>query len=121
MNMVSPFCTINCSCNDALQWTTKQLSQASLRVMQTFDLNTARHTLEDCPCPHHGMDACDCQLVILLVYGNAGEPVTLILHGNDGQTWISIVENPRQPADAKLITTIQQVLETNVSPTVSGS
>lgn len=53
-------------------------------------------------------------MVILLVYGSASEPVTLILHGNDGQTWISIADNPQQQADAKLIISIQQALEIKV-------
>ncbi len=107
---ISPFLSINHPCDEALQWTKKQLLQAGLRPIQTFDLHTARHTLDDCPCPHHATSVCDCQMVVLLVYGNASEPVTLILHGNDGQTRISIADNPQQRADAKLITAIQQGL-----------
>ena len=107
----SPFLSANHSCDEALQWTRKQLLQAGLRAVQTFDLHNARVGLHDCPCPNHGTDECDCQMVVLLVYGTASEPVTLILHGNDGQTWLSIADNPRQRADVKLITTIQQALE----------
>lgn len=111
MNTLSPFCTINCSCDETLQWTKIQLSQAGLRAMQTFDLHTARHTLEDCPCPHHGTGACDCQMVVLLIYGEENNPSTLILHGNDGQTWLSIAETPEQRTNAKTITAIRNVLE----------
>jgi hypothetical protein len=50
-------------------------------------------------------------MVVLLVYGKAAEPVTLILHGNNGQTQLSIADDPRQRVDAKLITLIQQALE----------
>ena len=107
----SPFLSINHPCDEALQWTKQQLSQASLRVVQTFDLHTARLALHDCPCPNHGTDECDCQMVVLLVYGKAAEPVTLILHGNGGQTWLSIADNPQQRADAKLINSIRQALE----------
>jgi hypothetical protein len=57
--------------------------------------------------------------VVLLVYGKSSEPVTLILHGNDGQTEISIADNPQQQADAKLITEIQQALEVRVPVIVS--
>ena len=98
-------------CDEALQWTKKQLLQAGLRPIQTFDLHVARVGLHDCPCPNHGTNKCDCQMVVLLVYGNASEPVTLILHGNDGQTQLSIADDPRQRADAKLLTSIQQALE----------
>lgn len=108
---ISPFLSVNHSCDEALQWTKKQLLQAELRPIQTFDLHTARVGLHDCPCPNHGTHECDCQMVVLLVYGKAAEPATLILHGNDGQTWLSIADDPRQRADAKLITAIQQSLE----------
>lgn len=107
----SLFLSINHPCDEALQWAKKQLSQAGLRSIQTFDLHAARAGSHDCPCPNHGTNECDCQMVVLLVYGKAAEPVTLILHGNDGQTRLSIADDPRQRADAKLITTIQQALE----------
>jgi hypothetical protein len=47
----------------------------------------------------------------LLVYGEAVEPVTLILHGNDGQTWISLSDSLRQGSDTRLIAEIKQALE----------
>jgi hypothetical protein len=115
MNTYSPFCQIDCSCDEALQWTKKQLSQAGLRAMQTFDLHTARHALEGCDCPHHGTSECDCQMVVLLVYGNAEQPVTLILHGNDGQTWLSIVNNALQHAAPSIQSSIEQALQLNPS------
>ena len=119
MNMLSPFLTLKCSCDEALLWTKKQLSQAGLRVIQTFDLHAARHTLDDCPCPHHGTRECDCQMLVLLVYGEVVEPATLVLHGNDGQTWLSIADNPRQRADAKLINSIRQALEIKTPVSIS--
>lgn len=88
----SPFSSINYPCDAVLHWTREQLTLASLRSVQTFDLHAARVGFHDCPCPNHGIDACDCQMVILLVYGESEEPVTLILHGNNGQTWLSIAE-----------------------------
>jgi hypothetical protein len=50
-------------------------------------------------------------MVVLLVYGKTEKPATLILHGTDGQTWLSIVEDPRQRSDAKLPVEIKQALE----------
>ena len=108
---ISPFLSVNQSCDETLQWTKKQLSQANLRAVQTFDLHTARVGLHDCPCPNHGTNECGCQMVILLVYGKTAEPATLILHGNEGQTWLSIVDNPLQRAEPKLIAVIRQALE----------
>jgi hypothetical protein len=90
MNM-SPFLTLSWTCEQTLPWVTQQLHQAGMRSVQTFDLHTARAASHDCECPHHGTDQCDCQMVVLLVYGKVEEPVTLILHGNDGTTSLSIV------------------------------
>lgn len=86
------FTSLDRSCDDALYWIREQLTQAGLRSVQTFDLHAARTGSHNCPCPNHGTDACDCQMVILLVFGASEEPVSLLLHGNDGQTWLSIVE-----------------------------
>ena len=115
MATLSPFLTLNCSCDEALRWAGQNLMQSGLRVVQTFDLHSARHALEDCPCPHHGTDQCDCQMVVLLVYANAAEPATLILHGNDGQTWLLLAEHPDQPVSKDAILGIRQALELQAS------
>ncbi len=107
---VSPFLSVTQPCGEALQWTNKQLQKAGLRPVQTFDLSAARNALHECACPNHGTEACDCQMVIVLVYGDIPEPLTLILHGNNGQTWLSIVDNPCQGLDAKLSAEIRRAL-----------
>ncbi|MBI5935780.1 MAG: hypothetical protein HY867_18910 [Chloroflexi bacterium] len=112
---ISPFLSVNCPCDEALRWTKKQLSRADLHAVQTFDLHTARAGLHHCPCPNHGMEDCDCQMVILLVYGDAESPATIFLHGNDGQTWFSIADEPRQRVDAKLLAGIKQALDAPIS------
>jgi hypothetical protein len=112
---IYPFLSVGHPCSEALRWTKKQLSRAGLRAMQTFDLNSARHSLEDCPCPHHGTDHCDCQMVVLLVYHTSPEPAALILHGNDGQTWLSLIDQPKQPAEAKTVRVIMQALDVKES------
>lgn len=110
MSMLSPFVSVDSSCDQALQRVSAQLSQAGLTVVQTFNLSTARLGSHICPCPHHGTDACDCQMIVLLVYGRTPEPATLILHGNDGKTRVSIADNTLQTVDSALITTIQNAL-----------
>jgi hypothetical protein len=111
MNTLSPFLSVQYSCDQALQLTKKQLTQAGLRPVQTFDLHAARLGPHNCACPHHGTEECDCQMIVLLVYGEATEPATLILHGSDGQTWISVTDNPLQRTDKKLMGSIRQALE----------
>lgn len=107
----SPFLAVNQPCDQALKWTKEQLSQAGLHPFQTFDLYTARAGLLECHCPNHGTNECDCQMVVLLVYGKGEEPETLILHGNNGQTWLSLVENPWQKTGTRLPAEIMQALE----------
>lgn len=108
---ILPFLSISQACDETLQWANKQLMKAGLRPVQTFDLHEARVGLHDCPCPNHGTNECDCQLVVVLVYGDVVEPATLILHGNAGQTWLSIADDARQRPDPKLCAEIKQALE----------
>ena len=115
MAPLTPFLSLNYPSDKFLVWLKDRLATANLRVIQTFDLHSARHALADCPCPHHGTDQCDCQMVVLLVYANAAEPATLILHGNDGQTWLSLVEPPDQPVNKDAILGIRQALEIQAS------
>ena len=112
MNALPPILSLNASCDESLSWLKEHLPAAGLRMVQTFDLQAARLTLDDCPCPHHGTRKCDCQMVILLIYGSAAEPATLILHGNDGQTWLSLVSTLTQRPDPLLRWTIEQALQT---------
>jgi hypothetical protein len=112
MTTLSPFSSINCGCDQALHKTKAGLAQAGLSTMPTFNLYTARLGFHNCCCPNHGTEACDCQMIVLLVYGEAPEPATLVLHGNNGQTWISIADSALQRPDAKLVSRIRRVLET---------
>jgi hypothetical protein len=108
---ISSFLTVDLACDEALQLTKQKLAQAGLRALQTFDLHDARSGMQDCACPHHGTQDCDCQMVVLLVYGSSGQPVTLFLHGNDGQTWLSIADNPPQRVDSRLLVEIRNALK----------
>ena len=113
MTVLNPFLSLNMPSDQSLAWLKEQLDAASLRVVQTFDLHSTRHRVGDCPCPHHGTEQCDCQLIVLLVYGTSAEPATLILHGNDGQTWLSIVEHPGQRPGRQAIEVIRRALGTS--------
>ena len=115
MNTLSPFCVLNCPCDEALLWTKKQLLQAGLRALPTFDLHAARLGLADCPCPNHGTEDCDCQMIVMLVYGNAPEPATLILHGNNGQTWFSLVNGSSHQVDPVFRSSIERALQPKIS------
>ncbi len=107
--------SVNQPCNETFLWLNQSLSRKGLRVLRTFDLHDVRLAHEECACPHHGTDHCDCQMVVLLIYGKSEEPVTLILHGNDGQTWLSIVNNSVKQADQSVRLSIEQALDENLS------
>lgn len=105
-----PFLILEQPCDEAIAWITHQVNGAGLQIMRTFDLQAARHEPADCPCPHHGTDQCDCQMVVLLVYGDDHQPVSLVAHSHDGKTWFSLVDTPQQRADPRLEATIRQAL-----------
>ena len=111
MAALSPFLAIDSTCDQAFELTKTKLSQAGLRAVQTFNLNTARLGLHNCACSHHGTEECDCQMMVLLVYGESAEPATLILHGNDGRTWVSVTDDALHPTPQKLTTSIRLALE----------
>jgi hypothetical protein len=106
----SPFQVLEQPCEEAVAWITRQMDDLGLHVMVTFDLRLARIAHSDCPCPHHGTDQCDCELSVMLVYKTGSKPVTLLLHGYDGKTWLSLVNSPQQPVDARLEGLIRKVL-----------
>jgi hypothetical protein len=87
--------TIACTGEGATNWVKSQLEQAGLRTYRSFDLRTARLGSTDCACPYHGTDRCDCQMVVLLVYlESLGAPATVVLHGHQGRTWVTLAEVP---------------------------
>jgi hypothetical protein len=105
----SPFLTLERPCDAAVEWLTDRFSQAGLRVMRTFDLQVARHAQVICPCPHHGTEQCDCQMVVLLIYASNQQPMTIIAHGYNNRTWFSVVDTPQQRADPHLEGTIRRL------------
>lgn len=113
-----PFLILEQPCNEAIDWVVRQVSGVGLQVVRTFDLQDARHDPEDCPCPHHGTDRCDCQMVVLLVYGGDYQPVSLVAHSYDGKTWFSLVDTPQQRSDPRLERAIRQALPVESAPPV---
>ena len=90
MSALLPFLTLEQTCEETDRWVREKLTQAGLRVVPTFDLHIARMAHPECECPNHGTEQCSCQMVILLVYGKQDDPATLVIHGQDGKTLISM-------------------------------
>jgi len=69
----------------------QRLDTKGLLIKESFDLQIAKASYTEYACPHHGNTQCDCQDVVLLVYGKPSSPITLVIHSLDGRTHVSIV------------------------------
>jgi hypothetical protein len=71
------------ACDEIVPIISCELDKAGFYVEQSFDLRSALALVPNCTCPHHGTALCDCQNKVLLVYGQAKTPATLVVHGHD--------------------------------------
>ncbi len=78
----------------AIQQVAKALHKAGLQVVMSFDSRRTRIEKNDIACPHHGTAVCNCHIVVLLVYKPEEQPATLIVYGQDDDTWISLAYAP---------------------------
>jgi len=92
MNQNRPILTLQQPCDDAVSYFVERMHDSGLNVMRTFDFHDTRVDESACTCPNHGTEKCDCQMVVLLVYGRERKPASLVVHGHNGQTWFSLVE-----------------------------
>ncbi len=92
MNQNRPILYLQQPCDDAVPFFVERMQQSGLTVMRTFDLRETRVEHTACTCQNHGTDQCDCQMIVLLVYGKDTQPASLVAHGHNGQTWFSLVE-----------------------------
>ncbi|MGE5250127.1 MAG: hypothetical protein ACM3QS_07905 [Bacteroidota bacterium] len=114
MNTLPSFMCVPRPTDQTLDWLTRSLAREGMRVLRTFDLRLNTGLALDCPCAHHGTEECDCQMTVVLVYGKASHPVSLVLHSSDGKTWLSLVNNAHQRADPSLLMSIEQALRPNL-------
>ncbi len=89
---------------------TQILTGTNLQVVRTFDLKSACTAQPGGICPHHGTAPCNCQLSVLLVYGQADGPVTLTIRQCDGQTSLRIADSPQGQVDPQFVAAIRQVI-----------
>lgn len=105
-----PLLKLNNSDDKAVTRVKHALEDTGLRVMLSFDSHLTRAAATPAACPHHGTAACDCHIVILLVYDQDGQPASLLAHGQDGETWISLVIAPDQRPNTNLERKIKQAI-----------
>ena len=95
---------------NAIQQVTDALNDAGLRVITSFDSRRTRMDKADIVCPHHGTAACNCHIVVMLVYETGDYPATLIAYGQDDETWISLAYPPGLRPSASLQSQIKNSL-----------
>lgn len=78
------------------------LARQGLSVLRSFDLRSALGAHGGCECPHHGTAQCNCQFVVLLVYGEPAEPVVITTHARDNRTEARIVHDAMIFPDPRL-------------------
>ena len=102
--------TVNRTCNEIVPTIRRELSAVGFRVEQSFDLRSALGQVPNCTCPHHGTSLCDCQYNVLLIYGQAQMPASLIVHGHDHQCWIALADDPNGQVAPGLVADILRTL-----------
>ncbi|HEX6270532.1 MAG TPA: hypothetical protein VFZ43_09870 [Anaerolineales bacterium] len=115
MSALVPFLALDQTCEQVQAWVNEKLTGAGFRVVQTFDLQVARLAHSNCPCPHHGTENCNCQMMVLLIYGKQDDPASLVIHGQDGRTWLSLANPTGRRANQHLETAIRRALAPRLS------
>jgi len=113
MNQALELPSLNLDAEQALPLITNLLSGLGFQVLPSFDLQAARASQFRCRCPHHGTAQCDCQMVVLLIYGHGDQPTSMVVHGQDGKTFLSLVDTPQQRPDKGMLNRIRKALAAN--------
>ena len=110
--------TLNLDCESTIRQLTNWLESRGLRVVRSFDLQSACASLPDLSCPHHVDSPCDCQLVVLLIYGSKAVPASVVLHSHRGKTDSDLVDTPDYRLDKDLEQTIRLAFDTDLGSTL---
>jgi hypothetical protein len=111
MNIENHHTSLYFDSDTVIEQFTQHLTSSGLRVVRSFDLQSACASMPDQPCPHHRDAPCDCQMVVLLVYGEGCSPASLVLHSHRGVTDIDLVESPNNQPDKELVEIIHSAFK----------
>ena len=103
--------SVRMSCDSVVAAAGDRFIRQGFPVIRTFDLQFARASQGQCSCPHHGTELCNCQMVMLLIYGLQDIPVTLVCHGYDGWTHLALVDSPEQRISLENLSIIEDILQ----------
>ncbi len=94
----TPLFIVTQNCDQVIDQVSQQLASAGFQSFPTFNLRTTLPADKCCDTPP---ELCECQVVILLVYGKEGPPFTLSLYGEKGLTTVAMNDNS---SDSAMIT-----------------
>ena len=109
-NLIS-ILTLRQSTEMIVAWTMQRLIAHGFQVERTFDLHAARMAQVNCLCPYHGTKDCTCQMVVLQVHRQKAQPITIVVHGHDGQTSLSLVDMASQSMDEDIVQVLLPAME----------
>jgi hypothetical protein len=101
MSNLTPILTLRQSTETTVAWMVQQLVTSGFQVERTFDLQAARLAHAECSCTHHGTKGCNCQMVVLIVH-NETQIATVVAHGQDEHTCLSVVNGENQSIDERV-------------------
>lgn len=104
---------LNLDAEQALPLITNLLLGLGFQVLPSFDLQAARASQFRLNCSHHGTAQCNCQMVVLLIYGHGDQPASMVIRGQDGKTYLSLVDTPQQRPDKGMFSRIRKALAAN--------
>lgn len=114
MNHFSPFLIINQTCVKTMQWAADQIRSAGMELLCTFDLQIARQKHFECVCPEHGEKACNCQMMVFMVYQGNNPPISLVGYGNAYQTELYVIDTREQHHDPHMSEKLRNLLSQDV-------
>ncbi len=106
-----PVITFQVDCDEVISQVTQYLLTDGYLVLESFDLQSAREAHSECSCPHHGTEKCNCQFVVLLVYGVDPNPSTITIHSSDQRTELTVFDAPGQQNSERLKTSVLRAIE----------
>lgn len=109
-NQATELFSIPKSCDSVVDAAYELLTGNEFQVIRSFDLQLARAGHDQCTCPYHGTELCDCQMIVLLIYGLQEMPAALVIHGHDGWTHLSLVNSPGQEVSTESMRRIKKIL-----------
>jgi hypothetical protein len=110
MNQSNYLLTLNLDSDRAIEQVSRRLTDDGFQIVRSFDLQNARSAHTNCACPNHGTKKCDCQMIVLLVYKQQGQMLSLVAHSQDGKTHFELVDSPQHRPQRQIKAAILQAL-----------